>query len=84
MIDGQNIFDQLVKNDQRTYDNIKKNTIVQGDDYASSSLLDYNYFRNYYKMIAIGFSKQKGLADLKVIKQINFTGNATMFFIFEE
>ena len=32
MINGQNFFDQLVKNDQRTYDNIEKIATVQGYD----------------------------------------------------
>ena len=32
MIDGQNVFDQPVKNDLRTYDNIQKIAIGQGDD----------------------------------------------------
>ena len=54
-------------------------------------MLDYNYFKNYYNIIAIDLSKQQALdADLKVIQQTTFTGNldraadATMFFILEE
>ena len=48
----------------------------QGDDQTTSCLLDYGYFKNYYKMIAIDLSKQQALnADLKTIQQINFTGN---------
>ena len=46
-IDGQNIFDQPVKNNLRTYDNIRKIAIGQGDDYTTACLLDYNYFINY-------------------------------------
>ena len=46
-IDGQNIFDQPVKNNSRTYDNIRKLAIGQGDDYTTACLLDYNYFINY-------------------------------------
>ena len=46
-IDGQNIFDQPVKNNLRTYDNIRKIAIDQGDDYTTACLLDYNYFINY-------------------------------------
>ena len=39
-------------------------------------LLDYNYFYDYYKMIAIDLSKQQALdADSKAIQQINFAGN---------
>ena len=48
----------------------------QADDYITGCLLDYNYFWNYYKTIAIDLSKQKRLdADPKAIQQINFSGN---------
>ena len=54
-------------------------------------LLDYSYFKENYKMIAIDLSKQQVLdADPTAIQQINFTanldkaGNTTMFFIIEE
>ena len=73
MIDEQNLFDQPVKNNLRTYDNIRKIATGQGDDYSTSCLLDYNYFNNYYKMIAIDISKQLALdSDPKAIQQINF------------
>ena len=91
MIDGRNFFDQPIKNDLKTYDNIRKIATGQGDDYTTGCLLDYPYFKKYYKLIAIDLSKQQKLdADPKVIQQINFTGNldraegATMFFIIEE
>ena len=89
MIDGRNFFNQPVKNNLITYDNIRKTATGQGDDYTIGCLLDYNYFNNYYKMIAIGLSKQQALdADPKAIQQINFTGNlentAVKFFINEE
>ena len=47
MIDGQNIFDQPVKNNLRTYNNIRKITIDQGVDYTTGCLLDYPYFKKY-------------------------------------
>ena len=52
-------------------------------------MLDYNYFKEHYKMIAIDLSKQQELdSDPKAIQQINFTGNleqqATIYFIIEE
>ena len=53
MIDGKNPFDQQVKNDLITYENIQKIAIGQGNDYTTGCLLDYNYFKNYHKMIAI-------------------------------
>ena len=68
-------MDQPVKNNLRTYDNIQKITIGQGDDYATGCLLDY-YLNEYYKMIAKDLSKQQALdADPKSMQQINFTGN---------
>ena len=90
MIDGQNFSDQPVKNNLITYDNIRKIATGQGDDYATGCLLDYNYFDNYYKMIAIDLSEQQALyADPKAIEQVNFTANLdrqgnTTFFIIEE
>ena len=56
-IDGKNFFDQPVENNSKTYDNIGKIATGQGDDYTTGYLLDYNYFNNYYKMIAIDLSK---------------------------
>ena len=50
MIDGQNVFDKLVKNNIRTYDNIRKISTGQGDDYTTGCLLDYNNFKEHYKM----------------------------------
>ena len=45
MIDGKNFFDQPVKNDKITYENIRKIAISQGDDYTTGCLLDYTYFK---------------------------------------
>ena len=53
MIDGQNVFDQSIKNDLKTRNNIKKIAAGQGDDYTTRCLLDYPYFKKYYKLIAI-------------------------------
>ena len=58
IIDGQNFFDQLVRHNLITYDSIRKIPTGQRDDYTTGCLLDYNYFKNYYKMIAIDLSKQ--------------------------
>ena len=93
MVYGQMFFDQPVENNLGIYDNIQKILIGQGDDCTTGCLLDYIYFNNYYKMIAIDLSKQQAPdADPKVIQQINFTGNleqnpvanTTMFFNIEE
>ena len=59
MIDGQNFL---------MYGNIQKIVTGQGDDYTTSSLLDYSYFNKYYKMIAIDLIRQQALdADPKVM-----------------
>ena len=91
MIDGKNFFDQPIRNDKVTYENIRKIAIGQGDDYTTGCLLDYPYFKKYYKMIAIDLSKQQALdADPRAIQQISFTanlnrdGNARFYFILEE
>ena len=74
MIDGRNLFYWPVKNDLRRYDNIQQISTGQGDDYTTSCLLDYNYFKEYFKMIVIDLSKQEELAsDTKAIQQINST-----------
>ena len=76
VIDGWNFFDQPVKNNLIIYDNIRKIGTGLGDDYATGSQLDCNYFDNYYKMIAIDLSKQQAVdVDPKTIQQINFTVN---------
>ena len=91
MIDGKNFFDQPVKNNKVTYENIRKTATGKGDDYTTGCLLDYIYFKNHYKMIAVDLSKQQALdADPKAIQQINFTanlnraGNKRIYFILEE
>ena len=84
MIDGQNIFDQSVRTNLITYDNIKKNATDHGDDNTTGCFLDNNYYKNYYKMIAIDLSKQQALdADPKAIQQINFTGNLDKLILLE-
>ena len=91
MIDGKNVFDQPINNDFKSYENIRIIAAGQGDDYTTGCLLDYPYFKENYKMIAIDLSKQQALdADPRAIQQINFTanldraGNTTIFFIIEE
>ena len=91
MIDGKNFFDQPINSDLKTYENIRKIATGQGDDYTTGCLLDYSYFKENYRMIAIDLRKQQALdADPRPIQQINFTANldrdegATMFFITEQ
>ena len=87
VINGESFFDQPIKNNKVTYDN----TTGQGDDCTTGCLLDYPYFANTYKMIAVDLSKQQAVdADPRAIQQINFTanldraGNTRVYFILEE
>ena len=91
MIDRRNFFDQPIKNDLKTFDNIRNISTEPGDDYTTGCVLDYPYFRKYYKLISVNLSKQQKLdAYPKAIHQINFTKNldraegSAMFFIIEE
>ena len=75
----------------KTYENIRKIATGKGDDYTTGCLLDYPYFKENYKMIAIDLIRQNEFdADPRAIQQINFTanldraGNRTIFFITEE
>ena len=73
MIDGKNVFDQPINSNLKAYENVRKIATDQGDDYRSGCLLDYIYFKSFYKMIAIDLNKQKLWdADPKAIQQINF------------
>lgn len=47
MMDEKNFFDQSAKNDQETYDTVRKSATGPGDDYKTGSLLHYVYFKNY-------------------------------------
>ena len=76
MINGENFFDQPVKDNKVTYENIRKFATGQENDYTTGCLLDYPYFKDGYKMIAVDFSKQQALvADPRTYQQINFSAN---------
>ena len=84
-------MEKTSKKNKITYENIRKIANGQEDDYTTGCLLDYTYFRDIYKMIAIDLSKQQALdIDPKAIQQINFTANldravnTIIFFILEE
>ena len=75
MINGRNFFDQPIKNDLKTYDNIRK--IKKSRQWLHDRMfIRLSLFQKYYKLITIDLSKQRKLnADPKPIQQINFTGN---------
>ena len=57
------------------YDEIRKISTGKGEDYTTGCLLDFDYFKKNYRIIAADLSKQKALdADSRAIQQIIFTG----------
>ena len=77
MIDGENLFAQLVKDNLRTYDNIWKIVNDQRDDYTTGCFARLSLFQ---KLLKDDSNKQQELdVDLKAIKQINFTESTGWF-----
>ena len=73
LIDGGNFYDQPINDLVKQYDEIRKTATGQGDDYTTGCLLDYQYFKDHYNLIAVDLSKQKELdADSRAIQQIEF------------
>ena len=72
-IDERNFYDNPIESDIEKYRELKKVMIGKGEDYTIGSLLDYNYFKKNYKLVAVDLSKQKELdADPTAIQQIEF------------
>ena len=74
-IDGRNFYDQSINDSIKQYDEIRKISTGQGDNYTTGCLLDFPYFENDFRLITADSSKQKSLdAEPKAIQQIIFTG----------
>ena len=76
-----------VRNKEEAYEQITE--ISKNNDYTTGNLLDYEYFKDHCKLIAIDLSKKIELENPDLKQQINFIGrleenNATMFFIIEK
>ena len=89
LIDGNAFFELPVKTIEETFEKITQITDHSGY-YTRGNLLDYEYFKEHYKLIAIDLSKQIELENEDIKQQINFIGNlerddgAVMFFIIEK
>ena len=88
-IDGRNFYDNPIENDIEKYRELIKVMIGKGEDYTKGSLLDYNYFKKNYKLVAVDLSKQKELdADPRAIQQIEFKytleTNSTIYWVLEK
>ena len=86
-IDRKSFFDTPIKDKEEAYETVIE--MSRNNDYATGTLLDYEYFSKYYKLIAIDLSKQTELENSDLKQQINFIGrfdedDATMFVIIEK
>ena len=75
IINGKNFYDQPIDSDVKWYEEIRKLTTGQGEDCTTGCLLDYDYFKINYRLIAVNLNRQKQLdADPKAIQQIELIG----------
>ena len=86
LIDRKSFFDLPVKNEEEPYEKIIE--MANNNDYATGNLLDFAYFKESYRLIAIDLIKQTKLKDPQ---QISFIGKlenqdhgVTMIFIIEK
>ena len=89
IIDGRNFYDNTIESDIEKYRELKKVMIGKGEDYTTGSLLDDDYFKKNYKLVAVDLSKQKELdADPRAIQQIEFNymleTNSTIYWVLEK
>ena len=87
LIDTKPFFEIPVKNKEEAYEQIIE--MSKNNEYATGNLLDYEYFKDHYQLLAIDLSKQIKLENFDLKQQINFIerleeNNVTMFFIIEK
>ena len=87
IIDKLAFFDLPIKTEEEAYEKIID--ISRNNEYTTGNLLDYNYFKKHYKLIARDLSKQQVLQENEdLIQQINFVGRlenaANVFIIIEK
>ena len=89
IIDGRNFYDNPVENDVEKYRELNRVMIGKGEDYTKGSLLDFDYFKKHYRLVAVHLSKQKELdADPRAIQQIEFKymlgTDSTIYWVLEK
>ena len=73
IIDKLAFFDLPTKNEEEAYEKTSRN-----NEYTTGNLLDYDYFKKHYELIAIDLSRQQVLQENEdLIQQINFIGRLT-------
>ena len=81
IIDKLSFFSMPIKTEEETYEKVID--ISRNNEYTTGNLLDYDYFKKHYKLIAIDLSKQQELQENEdLIQQINFIGKLTEAAVF--
>ena len=76
IIDKLSFFSMPIKTEQEAYEKVID--ISRNNEYTTGNLLDYDYFKEHYKLITIDLSKQQELQENEdLIQQINFIGRLT-------
>ena len=75
----KNFSDQAFDSDIKLYEEIRKLTTEQGEDYTTGCLLHYEYIKNHYRLIAVGLSRQKNQVQIqKQFQKQNLLDNEKM------
>ena len=86
LMDGKPFFEIPAKSKEEAYEAIIE--MSKNNDYITGNLLDYEYFKDHYQLIAIDLSKQIELENPDLKQKINFIESleedATMFFMIEK
>ena len=61
IINGKNFYDPAIDSDIKRYDEIRKLTIGQGEDYTTGCFLDHDYIKDHYRVKAVDLTRQKEL-----------------------
>ena len=75
IINGKNFYDEAIDSSIKRYEEIRKLTTGQGQDYITGFLLEYGYIKSHYRLVAVDLSRQKESdVDPKAIQQIDLAG----------
>ena len=78
IIDKLAFFDLPINTEEEAYEKIID--ISKNDEYTIGNLLDYDYFKKYYKLIVIDLSKQQVLQENEdLIQQIKHFNRSYLY-----
>ena len=72
LVDGTNFYDQPINDQIKKYNEIRKNATRQGDDYITGCLLDYQYFKDHYQLIAVDLTKKNWILIQEQFRKLSF------------